>query len=309
VAIKSTLTSMKAFSAVTPVYSAPVHSGPTYNFIDGTPGDDQLWGTAADDSIWGHAGNDRIRAGAGNDYVFGGTGNDTLFGEAGNDTLDGGAGSDVLWGGDGMDKLWGGGDRDYLFGEAGDDTLHGGQGDDWLWGGDGDDWLEGGAWQDDLYGEAGRDVLYGGAGSDYLSGGSGADTFVFKATDVTTSLNPDGTIKFHHDRDVILDFSHDEGDKIDLGSMLLYIAGFNGTAQQAIDQGYLVLEEGPGRGGTQVNVFIDVNGAAPDEYGQPDVYIAILAGTTLADVGAEDFLVTSLGTNTQPVTQAYLFAV
>ena len=140
---------------------------------------------------------------------------------------------------------------------------------------------------------------------------AGADTFVLKASDVTTSVDADGTVIFDHYRDVIADFSRAEGDKIDIGSMLLAIAGFNGTAQEAIDQGYLVLQEGPGRGGTQVNVFIDPNGFAPNPDAQGSgVYVAILAGTTLAEVGAEDFLVTSLGTNTQPVQQlAYMFAV
>jgi Ca2+-binding RTX toxin-like protein len=401
VAIKSTFVGVKPLSS-TIVYSGPTttaNSGPTYNFIDGTAGDDQLTGTDGLDSIWGYGGNDRIWAGggddyvwaeagddrvwagAGNDHVFGGSGNDTLFGEAGNDRLYGEAGSDVLWGGDGMDTLHGGADRDYLFGESGTDYMYGGLGDDMLWGGDhddqlfgedgndnlyGQDWddtldggrgndaleggsgrdtLLGGADNDQLYGQddddkldggdgddrldggwrsdilaggAGNDVLYGGITKwfgdgthDHLIGGSGADTFVLKASDVMKTFNPDGTVKFEHDRDLIGDFSRAEGDKIDIGSMLLYIAGFNGTAQQAIDEGYLILEEGPGRGGTQVNVFIDPNGSAPDALLHQRVYVAIVSGNTLATVGAEDFLVTSLGTNSQPVNEvglAYMFA-
>ena len=372
IASKSTFVSANTYLSgasispvATPVYSGPTTSSPTYNFIDGTAGDDY---------VWAEAGNDRVWAGAGNDQVFGGTGNDTLFGDSGFDTLYGEAGSDVLWGGDWMDFLWGGADRDYLFGEAGTDEMHGGTGDDMLWGGDdgdqifgddgndylygqdwddtldggrgndhldgdwgrdtlyggadndqlygrddddrlyagdGDDRLDGGRGGDSLEGNAGNDVLYGGATQfygdydyDHLAGGSGADRFVFKATDVTTSVDADGTTIYHHYRDVIGDFSREEGDKIDIGSMLLFIAGFNGSAQQAIDQGYLLLEEGPGHGGTQVNVRIDPNGFAPDPDAQGSgVFVAILSGTTLAEVGAEDFLVTSLGTNTQPVMQ------
>jgi hypothetical protein len=58
-------------------------------------------------------------------------------------------------------------------------------------------------------------------------------------------------------------------------------------------------------------VHIDPNGFAPNPYAQGSgVFVAILSGTTLAEVGAEDFLVTSLGTNTQPVNQVgYMFAV
>ena len=62
IAFKSTLIGTKSLFGTTPVYSNPVNTAPTYNFIDGTAGDDNLTGTDGLDSIWGYAGNDRIAA-------------------------------------------------------------------------------------------------------------------------------------------------------------------------------------------------------------------------------------------------------
>jgi beta-glucanase (GH16 family) len=60
-----------------------------------------------------------------------------------------------------------------------------------------------------LLGGGGNDKLIGGGGSDLLKGGAGADTFVFKATSDSTPAAPDQ----------ILDFSHAQGDKIDLSAI------------------------------------------------------------------------------------------
>lgn len=58
--------------------------------------------------------------------------------------------------------------------------------------------------KDDIFGNAGDDILDGGRGSDDFFGGSGADTFIFNS-------------KSGHDN--IYDFSHEEGDKIDLSGV------------------------------------------------------------------------------------------
>lgn len=84
-------------------------------------------------------------------------------------------------------------------GTSGDDSIQGTEGNDLLYGGDGDD------------------TLYGDHGSDVMTGGDGADTFVYKAI-------CDGI-------DVIRDFSTDEGDVLDLSSV---IQNYDAT-QQAID--------------------------------------------------------------------------
>ncbi|MFT3974663.1 MAG: DUF4082 domain-containing protein [Amaricoccus sp.] len=87
-------------------------------------------------------------------------------------------------------------------------TLHGTANADILRGGDGDDRLVGAGGNDHLFGEGGNDVLRGGPGKDILVGGADADTFVFgKATVGGTGV------------DTIRDFSHAEGDLIDLSEI------------------------------------------------------------------------------------------
>lgn len=78
------------------------------------------------------------------------------------------------------------------------DRIAGGGHDDVLYGFDG---------RDTLFGKGGDDTLMGGAGSDQLYGGRGADTFVY------------GSILDRMDQDTIHDFSHQEGDKIDLSAI------------------------------------------------------------------------------------------
>jgi Ca2+-binding RTX toxin-like protein len=69
--------------------------------------------------------------------------------------------------------------------------------------------LAGGSGDDALVGGAGADILHGDAGRDFLAGGAGADRFVFAAGD--TGLGGSG--------DRINDFSHAQGDKIDLSAI------------------------------------------------------------------------------------------
>jgi len=124
---------------------------------------------------------DGCRYGAGVNWTGTG-GNDAKTGGTGADTLLGGGGADTLTGGDGADSLSGGSYSDSLVGGAGADTINGG---------------------------TGTDVLYGGSGADNLYGGTSADRFVFRSTsDSPTSA-----------RDSIRDFSHSQGDKIDLSGI------------------------------------------------------------------------------------------
>lgn len=116
--------------------------------------------------------------------------NDTLTGSKKNDVLHGGVGNDQISGGDGNDQL---------FGEYGNDRLYGKNGDDLL---------DGGMGYDKLTGGTGNDTLQGGPGTDTLTGNQGADRFVFSASG-DSGRGAAG-------RDVISDFSHAEGDKIDL---------------------------------------------------------------------------------------------
>jgi Ca2+-binding RTX toxin-like protein len=79
----------------------------TFNYIDGTTGNDTLTGTAHDDSIYADAGNDNLTGLAGNDELYGSVGDDTLTGGQGNDTLIGGEGADTyrFSKGDGNDEI------------------------------------------------------------------------------------------------------------------------------------------------------------------------------------------------------------
>jgi len=78
-----------------------------------------------------------------------------------------------------------------------------------LKGNDGADVLRGMGGKDSLQGGADADVLDGGAGNDILNGGLGADRFVFDQPGLATS-----TATASAER--IMDFSHAQGDRIDL---------------------------------------------------------------------------------------------
>jgi Ca2+-binding RTX toxin-like protein len=89
-------------------------------------------------------------------------------------------------------------------------TLNGLGGNDTLIGLDGNDTLNGGIGNDNLQGGGGIDRLIGGNGTDSLTGGLGADSFVFN----TKAESVKGVA-----RDSILDFSHTDGDRIDLSAI------------------------------------------------------------------------------------------
>lgn len=173
---------------------------------------------------------DTVRAGDGNDTIAVSTFKSSYFGENGNDkffsvgqqnTFNGGAGVDsisylprdddnVLGGsGVGIDLQQGlaqtGANRfetlvsienaegtnvgDTIFGSGSANTLKGLNGDD------------------ALAGRGNNDVLVGGRGMDLLQGDAGADRFDFNSKNESA---------VGARRDVILDFNHDQGDKIDL---------------------------------------------------------------------------------------------
>ena len=194
---------------------------------------------------------------ADSNLIVGGAGNDTLYGGAGNDTLLGGAGNDWLDGGTGADKMIGGlGDDTYVVDNVGDkllenpgegydtvissitfalpanverlilaegftidgsgnnlaNVLTGNSSNNRLWGFGGNDVIDGGAGDDTIDGGDGNDTIIGGAGKDVLTGGNGADTFVFRPGDLASVLA---------NSDRITDFSHSEGDRLDVSALRL----------------------------------------------------------------------------------------
>ncbi len=168
----------------------------------------------------------------GGDFIVGNAGANELYGLAGSDVLEGGHGADLLSGGSGSDyavyenstarvvvdlasgvgaggeaegdrlfsieNVFGSDYNDVLRGNAAANELRGNDGRDWLYGNDGNDWLSGGD---------GNDVLVGGRGADHLIGDAGADVFRFTATG-------DSYAMLGH-QDTVLDFTHNEGDKLD----------------------------------------------------------------------------------------------
>ncbi len=165
-----------------------------------------------DDVITLPASGGEVSAGPGADSVAGAGGADVIQGNTGNDTLTGGGGDDIVRGGQDNDFVHGNAGADQLFGDLGNDSVFGGQGDDFVQGGAGSDYVVGDLGRDTVLGGQGADTVVGGAGDDYLSGdlgddvllgGAGADLFNFRAGS---------------GRDVVMDFSSAEGDRIAISS-------------------------------------------------------------------------------------------
>jgi Ca2+-binding RTX toxin-like protein len=225
--------------------------------LSGGDGDDHLEGGAGADTLNGGDGIDTVRyvdsmagvtvdlttltasggdaegdvfgAGADLEILIGSADfSDTLTGSALANTLRGFGGDDVLRGGWGADRLDGGAGIDTLSyytsgtgvqvslagalgsgsgGEAQGDTLvdieivSGSQGNDSLYGNPDPNVLQG--WN-------GNDILIGRYGKDTLTGGAGADRFRYDAT---------WESKFGETADRITDFSHAQGDRIDLSAI------------------------------------------------------------------------------------------
>jgi len=176
-----------------------------------------FYGDSGNNGINGKTRADLIFGFRGNDTVAGGVGDDTLYGNRDFDRLDGGAGNDFLDGGSQNDTLRGDAGNDFLIGQVGNDVLDGGEGNDLLEGAGDADLLDGGAGNDLLSGSEGTDTLAGGAGKDTLfGGGEDGDTFRFAANDGR--------------KDVIVDFSHDDNDVIDLSEAFAGTLTFIGKA-------------------------------------------------------------------------------
>ncbi|MBL8575052.1 MAG: hypothetical protein JNM13_15360, partial [Hyphomicrobiaceae bacterium] len=153
----------------------------------------------------------------------------------------------------GANILRGNADANLLQGLAGSDTLQGGGGADTL---------EGGADADWLYGGQDNDLITGGTGIDRLYGNAGADRFIFLAcADSSRADNAHDTIR---------DFSHAEGDRIDLSAIdavsggtddaFTLVGRFTGAAGQLVvttaSNGYQVM--GDVNGDARADFIIDV---------------------------------------------------
>jgi Ca2+-binding RTX toxin-like protein len=239
--------------------------------------DEGLWGGAGDDRLFGAAGADTLRGGTGADTLQGGAGRDILMGEDGNDVLDGGAGGDRLDGGAGIDTVtYASATAGVIIGlyigqgtggEAAGDTYSGIEG---VIGSAYADKITGDLLSENIWGGAGNDVLNGWVGADNLRGGSGADRFIYEYW-FDSTVEGDG-------RDVIVDFSAAEGDRIDLsyiaplGIFTLGTGAFTGRGPEL---------RVVAAGGYQV-VYGDIDGDR-----RPDFAISVIADHALR---ASDFM-------------------
>ena len=229
------------------VLSDTLRGGAGANALSGGAGADLIEGRAGADALAGGGGADTVSYASSSVGVAVNLSTQTASGgDATGDTLSGfenaqgSAFNDTLTGDAGANALSGGGRNDVLAGLSGADALNGGEGvADWVTyaasaaavsvdlaagtgsGGDaqGDtfvavenisgsvlsDTLRGNAGANALSGGAGADLIEGRAGADALAGGGGADTFVYAVIETT--------------RDSIGDFSHAQGDKIDLSAI------------------------------------------------------------------------------------------
>jgi Ca2+-binding RTX toxin-like protein len=208
---------------------------------------------------------------AGFEYLNGSQFNDDLTGGSRIETLRGWGGNDILRfgeytsltmiadGGEGRDLVsyWGTSQGravnlqtdstmisiEDINGSQADDTLAGNGGVNLLNGFNGNDTLDGAGGHDLLDGGAGNDQLHGGSAMDQLTGGAGADTFIF----VTTTESPSTAAG----RDLITDFSHAHGDKINLSLI-------DANAGAAGDQAFTYLGTGAFTGvAGQLHIWID----------------------------------------------------
>ena len=150
-------------------------------------------------------------------YLSGNAGADTLNGRGGNDVLAGGVGNNVLDGGSETDTVTYSWSLTGVSVDLGTDTATRGTETDRIFnienvtGSNNADSIRGNNLANVLQGLGGNDALVGGAGSDTLTGGTGADRFAY----LLTGDSPTGATT----RDVIVDFSYSQGDRIDLSAI------------------------------------------------------------------------------------------
>lgn len=183
-------------------------------------GIENLVGSINNDTLTGNTGNNVLDGGLGNDILAGGAGNDTYVINVAADRIKelSGQGTDTIMSTisyslvdtDGSGSNGGNVENLTL---TGSDAINGtGNGlGNTLIGNSAANILTGNAGNDKLVGGAGADQLIGGSGQDTLTGGLDADVFKFN---FQTETGAAATTS-----DIITDFSHKQGDKIDLSSI------------------------------------------------------------------------------------------
>lgn len=165
-------------------------------------------------------------------------------------------------GGDGTSEATATTGDDVLLGFNQGDSVTGGSGDDALFGGNSGDTISGGAGDDQIFGGNGTDTISDGAGNDLIVGGGGSDTITLTVDGETDVLDYNvlteagDTVSGFDTAAPILGGAG--GDAIDVSDLLV---GFSGTVQDAIDGGFLDLNDS----GANLLVRVDPNGGG-DSY-------------------------------------------
>ncbi|MFL5337067.1 MAG: calcium-binding protein, partial [Geminicoccaceae bacterium] len=160
---------------------------------------------------------DTLQGNGSANFLDGNAGADSLNGRGGNDVLAGGVGNNVLDGGSETDRVTYSGSLTAVSVDLGTKTATRGTETDQVFnienvtGSNNADTIRGDNANNVLQGLGGNDTLIGSTGSDTMTGGTGADRFAY----LLTGDSPTGATT----RDLIMDFSHSEGDKIDLSAI------------------------------------------------------------------------------------------
>ncbi len=252
-------------------FSDRLIAGSTSARIEGRGGNDYLYTFSGNDTLYGGEGADYLSSAKSTDQLFGEAGNDTLNGGTGFDTLNGGAGADTAdytdrTGGVSVNLVLGtavtGGALNasgfYLGGFTEDrlisvENILGTPFGDRLVGSSVGSNIAAGGGNDSIQSFSGNDVLDGGTGNDTLTGGAGNDRFIF-----SSGGGADRIADFVSGAGVVGDVIHLKGFGPDFDSFAEVIAA---ATQSGSD------------------VFLDFGGAT-----------LTLAGVTLADLEADDFL-------------------
>lgn len=181
---------------------------------------ENLTGSIHNDSLTGNGGNNLLDGGLGNDALAGGQGNDSYVIDVATDRVKEltGQGIDTILSTisyslvdtDGNGSNGGNVENLTLTGSAAINGTGNKLGNT-LTGNSAANILTGNTGNDNLLGGGGADQLIGGSGQDTLTGGAGADRFKFNSVTETGATAST--------RDIITDFSHSQGDKIDLSAI------------------------------------------------------------------------------------------